>query len=272
MATTKKKTTARAAGPAQTEGETAHDDFYRGLRARITAWADEQGLKSSYRDYLLLVPDMFHFLTMLMMEPSAKVPTKYKAWLGVAVGYVLSPVDFLPDAFFPLGLLDDLVVMVVVLDSILDGIPANLVKKHWAGSSDLFTVVRESLEKADDWVGKGLFRRIRNYLAKQGLWKSDEDEAVPPPVPQPGAAPASRTAKKRTPSKRPAAKKTAAKKTAAKKKTTRKVTKKTTKKAGKKTTAKKASTRTVSAKKKTSSKKKTTKKRTIGPKKGGSSS
>ena len=250
MATTKTTTGSRASGSG-TAGASIHDDFYRDLRAKVTAWAKKNKLDGSYRDYVLLVPDLFHFLTRLMMEPSSKVPTRYKAWLGLAVVYVLSPFDFIPDALFPLGLVDDLIVMVVVLDSVLGAIPRSLVTKHWAGSQDLFSVVQESLHKADEWVGKGLFRRIRGYLAKQGLWKDEKNAVVtPPPVP---AAPAA-VARKKTPSRRPAAKKTT-KKAAAKKSTK--------KKAAKKTAAKK---RTVSAKKRTT-KKTGANKRTIGPKK-----
>lgn len=264
MATTKTTTGSRARGAGAPEGGPAHDDFYRNLRAKVTAWANEKRIDASYRDYVLLVPDLFHFLTRLMMEPAAKVATRHKAWLGIAIAYVLSPIDFIPDAFFPLGLVDDLIVMVVVLDSILGAISPALVKKHWAGDQDLYAVVRESLQKADDWVGKGLFRRIRGYLAKQGLWSEGEQAtATPPPVPS--APPTASEARKKTPSRRPAAKKTT-KKTARKAASKKTASKKTTKRK----VAKKKSTKTAAKKKSTKkSAKKTTTKRTIGPKKTG---
>lgn len=247
-AKTKTSTAGKGSGPADT---TVHDDFYRNLRAKITAWAKSKNIDASYRDYILLVPDMFHFLTQLMMEP--KVAMRDKAWVGVAVAYVLSPIDFIPDALFPLGLLDDLIVMVIVLDSVLGNLPRGFVKRHWAGSGDLFTAVRDSLAKADDWVGKGMFRRIKSYLKKQGIWDDGAAPATPPPVPKAAKA---ATPKKKTPSRRPAAKTTrrATAKTTAKKKTAKKATKKAaTKKVAKKATKKTTAKRTIAGKKSGSS-------------------
>jgi uncharacterized membrane protein YkvA (DUF1232 family) len=250
MAAAKTKTSSKTA--AGSAGDPAiHDDFYRNLRAKIDAWAKSKNIDASYRDYILLVPDMFHFLTQLMMEP--KVAIKDKAWVGIAVAYVLSPIDFIPDALFPLGLIDDLIVMVIVLDSVLGNVPRGFVKKHWAGSGDLFTAVRESLAKADEWVGKGMFRKIKSYLKKQGIWDPDAQPATPPPVPKAAETPAAKKAtKKRTPSRRPAAKKAVRKATpkAAAKKTAKKTTKKkAAKKVAKKTTKTTPAKRTIAGKK-----------------------
>jgi uncharacterized membrane protein YkvA (DUF1232 family) len=264
MATSKTKGAATPPGGPD-EPAAIHDDFYRQLRAKITHWAERQDIDESYRDYVLLIPDLFHFLTRLVMEP--RVETRDKAFLGLAVAYVLSPIDFIPDALFPIGLLDDLVVMVIVLDSVLGRVPRSLVRKHWAGSGDLFEVVREALARADGWVGKGLFRRLKSYLRKQGLWAAEGEEAgaaAPPPLP---VEPATRPRTK-TPSRRPAAKKAsktskrkaaestpgtaskpARKRTAAGGRTQSKYAKKRTV-AGKKATAKKSgtATRTIAAK------------------------
>lgn len=229
MAAAKTKSKSTGTG-GRDAGSQVHDDFYRDLRAKITTWAKSKQIDAAYRDYILLVPDMFHLLTRLVMEPV--VAFKEKAKLGVAVAYVLLPIDFIPDALFPIGLLDDLIVMVIVLDSVLNNVPKRLITKHWAGSADLFEAVRDTLAKADSWIGKGMFRRLQSYLKKQGIWKEAEAPATPPPVPKAAKKTATKTkAAKKTPSRRPAAKKTAKKKTARKtaaKKTTKKVAKKRT--------------------------------------------
>ena len=241
MAAAKTKTPSAGASHGA-EDASIHDDFYRELREKITAWAKKKDIDAPYRDYILLVPDMFHFLTRMLIEP--KVAFSDKAWVGIAVAYVLWPFDFLPDAIFPIGLLDDLIIMVIVLDTVLGNLPRGFVKKHWAGSGDLFEAVRDSLAKADSWVGKGMFRRLKNYLKKQGPWKETAEPATPPPVPKTSRA---ATAKPKTPSRRPAKKKVARKatsKTAAKKKTTKK-------KAAKKATTKAPAKRTIAGKKAT---------------------
>jgi len=246
MAAAKTKTS--SAGERKSPDDSGlHDDFYRNLRAKITAWAKSQNIDASYRDYILLVPDLFHFLTQLIMEP--KVALRDKAFVGIAVAYVLSPIDFIPDALFPLGLVDDLIVMVIVLDTVLGNVPRGFVKKHWAGSGDLFTAVRESLAKADDWVGKGMFRRLKNYLKKQGIWSGATESATPPPIPKS----ATTSPKTKTPSRRPATKKTTRKATS---KTTvkKKAAKKTAKKSAAKEVAKKAPAKRTIAGKKTAKK------------------
>jgi len=210
--------------------ENTHDDFYKRLRDKVTRWADQQKIPADVRDYLLAAPDLFHLLCRLVMDP--RVATREKALLGIGIAYVLSPIDLIPDVLGPIGFGDDLIVMVVILDTVLKAIPRAVVDEHWAGTRDLLQLVRESLDKADSWVGKGLFRRIRTWLEDQGVLtrsggrgaSAAQSTATPPPPPP----------------RKTAAKKTAAKKTAARKKTTRAAAgspaaKKTTRKATTKT-------------------------------------
>jgi uncharacterized membrane protein YkvA (DUF1232 family) len=212
---------------------TQHDDFYKRLRDKVTRWADQQKIPADLRDYLLAAPDLFHLLCRLVMDQ--RVAGREKALLGVGIAYVLSPIDLIPDVFGPIGFVDDLIVMVIILDSVLKRVPRSIVDEHWAGTGDLLRLVRESLDKADSWVGKGLFRRIRTWLEDQGVLSRSagtKTAAAPPP-------PARKTATKKT------AKKTTARKTAAKKATTRKTA---AKKTGAKKTARKAGSRKSSSK------------------------
>jgi hypothetical protein len=116
-------------------------------------------------------------------------------------------------------------------------------------------LIKESLAQADEWVGKGLFRKIKRFLKGQGLWPADYEPEVAPPKLRPVPTPA--------PEKK-AAPKAAKKKTTAKKKSTKKVTKtttakeKSTKRVTKTTTAKerakeRSAKRTIGAAKKTPS-------------------
>ena len=57
----------------------------------------------------------------LMGDP--RVPASRKALLAAAVGYALAPVDFIPDRIPLLGLLDDLVVTALAVDTFLAGVP-----------------------------------------------------------------------------------------------------------------------------------------------------
>jgi len=52
-----------------------------------------------------------------------RVPAWRKALLAAAAGYVVAPVDFIPDRFPLLGVLDDLVVVALAVDAFLAGVP-----------------------------------------------------------------------------------------------------------------------------------------------------
>lgn len=55
-----------------------------------------------------------------------RIPVSRKAILGIAAGYLLSPLDIIPDAIPILGALDDVAVVVIALDIFLEGVPRPL--------------------------------------------------------------------------------------------------------------------------------------------------
>jgi len=67
----------------------------------------------------------------LLRDP--RVPPSRKAVLGLALGYLASPIDLIPD-FVPLiSRLDDLAVIVIALDLFMEGVPRELmIEKMYA--------------------------------------------------------------------------------------------------------------------------------------------
>lgn len=57
----------------------------------------------------------------LLADP--RVPASRKALLAGALGYAVSPLDLVPDRLPVLGILDDLVVAALALDTFLAGVP-----------------------------------------------------------------------------------------------------------------------------------------------------
>lgn len=49
----------------------------------------------------------------------------------VAVLYVLSPIDFIPDVFLPFGVVDDPLVFLGMLEFFIRMSPAEVVQEHW---------------------------------------------------------------------------------------------------------------------------------------------
>ncbi|MCX6550338.1 MAG: DUF1232 domain-containing protein [Acidobacteria bacterium] len=137
----------------------ANDDFYRTLRERVA------GYTGAYADYVLLLPDLFLLVTRLMLDP--RVESKHKLYMGAALAYVISPIDLLSTRRFGVvGYLDDLVVVVAALNSIINEIDPQIVTGHWSGTTDLLATIQRVLGQADQLVGAG---RLEKILAALGI-------------------------------------------------------------------------------------------------------
>lgn len=141
-----------------------NDDFYQSLRKRILDWANSQeGKTSQWTQYVLAVPDVFHLLVKLTLDP--EVPAVAKAKLGVGLAYFISPIDLLPEALLgPLGFTDDIVVAAIILKALINETDAELVRKHWAGEEDILKLVQHIIDVADRMVGTGLLNKIKKMF------------------------------------------------------------------------------------------------------------
>jgi uncharacterized membrane protein YkvA (DUF1232 family) len=58
-----------------------------------------------------------------------RIPRAQKAILGLAAGYLASPIDLVPDFVPVLGALDDLAIAVLAIDIFLEGVPEALLQE-----------------------------------------------------------------------------------------------------------------------------------------------
>jgi uncharacterized membrane protein YkvA (DUF1232 family) len=139
-------------------------DFYRQLRNKINSWLQgNEGKNHKWAEYLMLVPDMFHLLCKLVMDPD--VSPAEKAKLGAVIVYFVSPIDFIPEGFTgPLGFLDDLALTAYALNSIINNTDPEIVKKHWAGQDDILVVIKSIVATADQMVGSGVWAKLKALL------------------------------------------------------------------------------------------------------------
>ncbi|MGB4304295.1 MAG: DUF1232 domain-containing protein [Syntrophomonadaceae bacterium] len=139
-------------------------DFYRQLRNKINSWLQgNEGKNHKWAEYLMLVPDMFHLLCKLVMDPD--VSPAEKAKLGAVIVYFVSPIDFIPEGFTgPLGFLDDLALTAYALNSIINNTDPEIVKKHWAGQDDILVVIKNIVATADQMVGSGVWAKLKALL------------------------------------------------------------------------------------------------------------
>ena len=137
------------------------EKYYLKLRKNITTWLDEKAnLNNNFREYILIVPDMFHLLIKLVQDPD--VPQGKKVKLISAIAYFISPIDFLPEAFLgPVGYMDDIAIAAYVLNDMLNSIDPQIIRRHWAGEIDILIVIKKILINVDKLIGKGIWDKLK---------------------------------------------------------------------------------------------------------------
>lgn len=121
--------------------------------------SDADPPQTSLREYALLAPRLVKLVWRLARDP--RVPARAKATLFLVAGYLVSPVDLIPDFIPGLGQLDDVVVAAFALDQILNRVPEEVVRQHWDGDGDVLEVVRHILDISTSFVPGWLKRRFQ---------------------------------------------------------------------------------------------------------------
>jgi uncharacterized membrane protein YkvA (DUF1232 family) len=87
------------------------------------------------------IPDCIVLVRRLLGDP--RVPRRHKLLLGALIGYLALPFDLVPDFIPVAGHIDDALVVVLALRSVLRGSGGELLREHWPGpESSLAFVLR----------------------------------------------------------------------------------------------------------------------------------
>lgn len=141
-----------------------HEDFYLRLRKKMTDWIESKGGQSNrWSEFLLLAPDLFYLLYKLSLD--SEVPSDAKGKILLAIAYFISPLDLIPEALMgPVGYIDDIALTAYVLNSVINSVDPEIVRKHWAGAQDVLQLVQRIVSEADKMVGSGLWNKIRGMF------------------------------------------------------------------------------------------------------------
>ena len=114
---------------------------------------------SDLRDLLLLLPDFTVLLFRLLGDPRVPFAAKTIAVLGL--GYLLLPIDLIPEVIFgPIGLIDDLLIVGTALSRLLNQVHPDVVRSHWSGRGDAL----EAIQRVTEWTERQVMGRIRGTL------------------------------------------------------------------------------------------------------------
>jgi uncharacterized membrane protein YkvA (DUF1232 family) len=138
--------------------------LYDRLRAALAA--RRPGERSGVREGLLLLPDLTVLLLRLLRDP--RVPVGAKVIAGLGIGYVLSPIDLVPEGLFgPIGLVDDLFIVGATLSRLVNTVHPDIVRSHWSGQGDALDAIQSACGWAEQRV-RGALRRVLPKLLRPG--------------------------------------------------------------------------------------------------------
>lgn len=74
------------------------------------------------------IPEYAKLVFELLMDDT--VMWLYKAVCALAIIYLISPTDIIPDTFFPYGYIEDLIVAYVLMKAFFDNCPLETINQH----------------------------------------------------------------------------------------------------------------------------------------------
>jgi len=89
------------------------------------------GRKQQARELAAAIPNLLVLFRGLLRDP--RVPRGPKIWLVVAVIWIASPIDLVPEFIPVLGPADDVIVAALVLRHVLKRTDRSLLAEHWRG-------------------------------------------------------------------------------------------------------------------------------------------
>jgi uncharacterized membrane protein YkvA (DUF1232 family) len=150
----------RLAGDAEME-EASRPGF---PRPRLRRGSATQG-RGSREALKMLVRDIPRFLKLLgRLAVDARVSRLDKALVVATIGYVLMPMDLIPDFIPVLGQMDDLFLLALSLDRLMNNAGVDVLLDHWEGHPSTLEMALSGLERAGallpDQVRELLRRRV----------------------------------------------------------------------------------------------------------------
>jgi uncharacterized membrane protein YkvA (DUF1232 family) len=91
------------------------------------------------KEAALALPNLVKLVYRLMKD--ARIPRKSKLILGAILGYMVVPIDIVPDFVPVVGQADDALLLAYGIRHIIEVAGADIVLEHWDGSQDVLELV-----------------------------------------------------------------------------------------------------------------------------------
>jgi uncharacterized membrane protein YkvA (DUF1232 family) len=102
----------------------------------LVLWREQRrrGRAIDWREALRLIPDVVRLLRALLADRT--VPRVVRWSLVGLLGYLLLPIDLIPDVIPVLGVADDVLVVALVLRFAIRRAGPEAIRRHWPGSQE----------------------------------------------------------------------------------------------------------------------------------------
>lgn len=141
------------------------DEHYQEFRNRLKELKKEYENEPLF-EIVLLVPDLFVYLCRLLADEN--VPKEYKVELALALIYLVSPIDLIPEGLInhPIAFIDDVSLVLFVIKRGFDGkyVSRELVEKHWPGEVSVVDKTAEWYQAVRDVLGEEFINKMWEYL------------------------------------------------------------------------------------------------------------
>lgn len=93
-----------------------------------------RSVDATIADSLRLIPDVIRLTRRLAADKTLPRSLRVRLWL--LLGYLLSPIDLVPDFIPVIGYADDAIIVLLVLRSVLRVAGDEAIAKHWPGTDE----------------------------------------------------------------------------------------------------------------------------------------
>jgi uncharacterized membrane protein YkvA (DUF1232 family) len=118
----------------------------------------------SMKDAVLALPNLIKLVYRLMRD--RRIPWKSKAILGGVLGYLVVPIDVVPDFIPVIGQADDVLLLSYALRHIIDVAGSDVILEHWDGSQDVLEIVEAATGFAGRLLPKPVLRLLDRVAAR----------------------------------------------------------------------------------------------------------
>ncbi|MFQ5522717.1 MAG: YkvA family protein [Acidimicrobiia bacterium] len=101
------------------------------------------GSRLEMREAWNTFPSLIKLIGRLLRD--TRVPRRAKLTLGLAAAYVASPIDLLPESIPVVGWADDVLLVMLALESLIHRAGPDLVREHWDGPGDILDLIQDLL-------------------------------------------------------------------------------------------------------------------------------